>query len=180
MSVDNFIKEKVEVEDPDAEIVFSSSVPSEKTLSSDPERMILWIVGLRGVGKTTLGLALSEKLGRPFAEVDTAEDMDRVLVQRGIAAVAPDVVLDENCRKIMVESGRVFYLMGDALLVARRRTQSDMPGEKDIADVAVELRTVEPAMMQCMSSLLRAIDNVDELIESVNDALRVWERQGVL
>lgn len=112
--------------------------------------MILYLIGARGSGKTTLGQFLADRLGFPFVDLDRslcehvgksiAEivakdgwDMFRSLESEHLRAT-PDmaengnlvvgagggIVLNEENRKFLRDSGRVIWLNANAQTLARR------------------------------------------------------------
>jgi shikimate kinase len=109
--------------------------------------MIIFLVGLRGTGKTTVGRLLAERLGLPFHDADAElqateqrsirdivtadgeaafrdieERILKTLIGRGPAVIATGggVVLRPDNRKRMAESGKVVWLTADAATLWQR------------------------------------------------------------
>ncbi|MFL5340844.1 MAG: shikimate kinase [Gemmataceae bacterium] len=112
--------------------------------------MNLYLVGLRGTGKTTVGRLLAQRLGRPFFDADTEleaaagrpirdifttdgeahfrqleEATLANLASRGPAVIATGggVVLSEANRRRLKETGRVVWLTADTATLWQRLQQ---------------------------------------------------------
>ncbi|MFW5863427.1 MAG: shikimate kinase AroL [Desulfohalobiaceae bacterium] len=135
---------KYEVQEPEACKTYSHGQARE---ASNPGQENIFLIGLRGSGKTTLGQALAQELKLEFL------DMDQVLQERFGQSIADFVqeygwqefrrqeagLLQEICskkgqvvatgggcvllpenRQLLKEQGQVFYLMADVQTLASR------------------------------------------------------------
>jgi len=87
------IRNKVEVRNPDATMVLSHGAP-RKQARFDPREANIFLVGLRGSGKTTLGRLLAERLLAERLEVAFV-DTDDMIVQRAGTSIA-EIVADQG------------------------------------------------------------------------------------
>lgn len=170
------IKEKVEVEEPESTMTFrSSSRPAGGKAGAEVTRIFL--LGLQGSGKAMVGKAAAKSLSYAFVNASDSESLKAACVQdNAVIAVDPELVRSDTERSLLKESGKTLYLMGDALLIARKRRGDSPPDEDEIQAVAAEINAFEPLFMQTMDGILRAIEPVETLVENVQDALRVWNR----
>lgn len=139
-----FIRQKYEVQEAEARKTYTHGQARE---AFKPGQQNIFLIGLRGSGKTTLAQALAAKLGLDFL------DMDLLLQQRLGKSIADFVqengwqefrrqesrLLQEICskngqvvatgggcvlwaenRQLLSEQGTVFYLMADVALLASR------------------------------------------------------------
>lgn len=141
----DFIKKKIEVEDPQASMSFRPGQYKREPFSL--ERSNIYLIGMRGSGKTTVGRALAGALSSDFVDTDAlvvqsaGRDIDALVAQYGwehlrvletqalrqatllpgkVVATGGGIVLAGINRDLMSASGVCFYLAADAgLLVGR-------------------------------------------------------------
>lgn len=116
--------------------------------------MIIWLVGMMGVGKTSLGKRVAERLSVPFVDTDTMveseagmtiagiwddagesgfRERERAAVRAasavpGIVATGGGAILDEASREVMTGSGPVVWLQASPeTLVERLGETTDRP-----------------------------------------------------
>ena len=87
---------------------------------------LIYLVGPRACGKTTLGKALSEVLDVPYCDTDHSEE----LAGRGVVATGGGMVLAEANRRYMREHGRVFFLSAPVEVLAARLRRNPLEAQR--------------------------------------------------
>jgi shikimate kinase len=121
-----------------------------KQAQFDPQEANIFLVGLRGSGKTTLGRLVAERLALLFVDTDdvivqqAGESIAKIVSKQGwdvfrsmekevlrdvcsrrgqVVATGGGVVLDSGNRELLETSGVVFYLMADIATLTQRLAQ---------------------------------------------------------
>ncbi|MFO8032631.1 MAG: shikimate kinase AroL [Desulfohalobiaceae bacterium] len=143
-SVGRFIREKYQVQEPEARKTYTHGQARE---IFKPGQDKIFLIGLRGSGKTTLAKALARELGQDFLDMDQLLQhrmeksiaefvqengwqefrrqenrlLQEICGQNGLVVATGGgcVLLPEN-RRLLSEHGTVFYLMADVSLLASR------------------------------------------------------------
>jgi shikimate kinase len=137
------IQKKYDVAEADKTAVFRDGENATKAKSGDN----IFLVGLRGSGKSTVGRELAAKLGKTFVDMDDVVEakagasIAEIVVESGwprfrelerealqeiaatsgqVVATGGGVILDEANRATLKDRGKVFYLMADVGLLASR------------------------------------------------------------
>lgn len=151
-----FIRHKVEVRNPHATMVREHHAGHVRP-SFDPAANNVFLVGLRGSGKTTLGRMLAKRLGAAFVDTDQAvvrktgvsiaeivasrgwetfrsmesEALRDVCAQHGqVVATGGGIVLDPANRDLLEKSGVVIYLMADIATLAVRLAENPLAQQR--------------------------------------------------
>lgn len=142
-----FIRKKYDVENIDETVTHTLGGHAGDMTGDSLESSRVFLVGLRGAGKSTVGRVLAKRLGLSFSDLDDVveeqagktiaeivgeqgweafrsmehEALKAVCTGSGIV-VAPGggIVLDERNRKLMESCGKVIYLMADIPLLMSR------------------------------------------------------------
>lgn len=201
------IMRKAEVDEADKTAVYRPGLgfakpPREKVMPRN-----LFLVGLRGSGKTSLGRLLAETLGMTFVDTDEviqarAGKSVRELVEAGgwqafrdlesqvlaevcagegqVVATGGGVVERPENRKLLADSGLVFYLMTSIPTLVARLTA--VPGAEQRPPLSGlplgdELRQTfnrrEPLYMEIAAYYLQADRSLDELVAAVKEKLEL-------
>ena len=142
-----FIRKKYDVENSDETVTHTRGGHAGEGTGGAPESTRIFLVGLRGAGKSTVGRALAKRLGMAFSDLDNVVEKQagksiaeivqdhgweefRTMEHEALKAacagsgivVAPGggIVLDERNRKVMEAGGKVVYLMADVPLIISR------------------------------------------------------------
>ncbi len=140
-----FIKKKTEIEDAGASMTFKSGQFSKPPFSLESKN--IYLIGMRGSGKTTLGQALATALGCAFEDTDAVlvrdagQTIDEIVTTHGwdhfrdleaktlakvcglpgtVVATGGGIVLSAANRDLMYATGVSFYLAADAALLTGR------------------------------------------------------------
>ena len=165
----------------------------------------MWLVGMMGSGKSTIGRDLAQRLGVTFHDTDDLvgqragmsiaelfetigvvafRDLERQAVESvstatGVIATGGGVVLDEDLRRLMAETGLVVHLAAPAEVLASRVGTGQ--GRPLIAegDTAERLRAIAETRASLYHSVADIVietagmapsDVVDELERSWNES----------
>lgn len=167
-----FIRKKYEVENIDETVTHTLGGHAGDPVGVALESSIIFLIGLRGSGKSTVGRALAERLGLSFADLDDVveEQAGKTIAEivqaegweaframehealKGVCdgsgiVVAPGggIVLDERNRKLMEGAGKIVYLMADVPLLLSRLEKD--PGESQRPSLSG--RTQEEEILDC-------------------------------
>lgn len=202
-----FIRKKVVVEEPGASMIFRPGQFSRAPFSLNEKN--IYLIGMRASGKTTVGQALAASLGCAFLDTDalirekTGESIDALVSRSGwerfremekeaLAEVATlpgkvvgtggGVVLAEENRRLMGESGVIFYLAADVDLLVRRLSDDPQQAQRPALttfslheEVAAVMSEREPLYMACMHHMLQAHRTVPQLVDDILVALGLKE-----
>lgn len=167
----------------------------------------IYLIGMMGAGKSTLGQTLARELGRSFVDLDEriearagfpiAEIFDRYgeagfrdLESAALAELqtggAPVVALGGGTTKrpanrdILSESGCVVYLKADPATLAKRLADhADRPLLRDTTDPEATLRTLLARREPDYNDLADiVIDNEADLAATLDRLIRTLEDQG--
>ncbi|HDQ41355.1 MAG TPA: shikimate kinase AroL [Desulfonatronum sp.] len=163
-----FIRNKVKIANPDARMVRAHGVPRDGA-RFDPRKANIFLVGLRGSGKTTLGRLLAERLDVMFVDTDemvvrqAGKDIASIVASQGwagfrssekdtlreictrkgqVVATGGGIVLEPSNRALL-ESGLVFYLMAEIPTLEERLAKNPLPAQRPAlseASLVQELR----------------------------------------
>jgi shikimate kinase len=141
-----FIRNKVIVANPDASMV-RAQAGAVKRDRFNPREANIFLVGLRGSGKTSLGRLLAERTGAVFVDTDemvaglAGQDIAGIVADRGweafraletevlrdvcsrkgqVIATGGGIVLDPLNRSLMEHSGTVIFLMAELSTLGQR------------------------------------------------------------
>lgn len=165
----------------------------------------MWLVGMMGSGKTTVGETVARRVGVPFFDTDRMvvelarlpvseiwsgvgesgfRDLERRVVshvpERGfIAAAGGGAVIDEENREHMRKDGPVVWLRCDPEILARRVDGEEvrplLDGDQDVVDTLTRLLAERAHWYQEV-----ATDTVEtgdrEIADVVADIVRIWEQ----
>ncbi|MFW5489199.1 MAG: shikimate kinase AroL [Desulfovibrio sp.] len=195
------------VEDADKTAVYSRGKKASDAPGTSGAQGNVYLVGLRASGKTTLGKMLAERLGRSFVDTDElcvqqagmtiaelvqAQGWDgfreleaKVVRQVGetsgqVVATGGGVVLRDENRDVLRDTGRVFYLMADPGLLAGRLAkdpnEAQRPALTDMdlrQELAATLTEREPLYMGVANFILQAGAPLESLVEDVLEKLKM-------
>ncbi len=179
---------------------------------------VIFLVGMRGAGKTTLGRALADKLGWLFADTDEilcarcGKTVSEIVQEGGWsgfrkkeAALLRDVarpytvvstgggmILREENRRFMKETGFCCYLEASAALLARRQRDDPKLAQRPALKAGIEtlvggdpLRTEIVALLRERSALyqkaahrrLNVNQPLEQVLASLENAAREFEQK---
>lgn len=145
-----FIRKKVDIEDAGASMTFKPGQFTKQAFSLDTKN--IYLIGMRGCGKTTLGQALARALGCAFVDTDavlvrdSGQSIDEIVTTQGwdhfrsleeqilakvstlpgkVVATGGGIVLSAANRDLMYKTGVSFYLAADAALLTGRILRDD-------------------------------------------------------
>lgn len=151
-----FVQRRVEVAHPEATMVHVHGA-SKQSQRFDAGEANIFLVGLRGSGKTTLGRVLAARLGMPFVDTDeeivrrAGKDISNIVADSGweafrsmeanvlqevctgagqVVATGGGIVLDPQNRLLLDRSGVVFYLMADLSVLMQRLAKDPLAGQR--------------------------------------------------
>lgn len=204
-----FIRKKVDVEEPGASMVFRPGQFRRAPFSLDEKN--IYLIGMRASGKTTVGRALAASLGCGFTDTDavvtekSGESIEALVARHGwerfremetralaeaatlpgkVVGTGGGAVLAEENRRLMEESGVMFYLAADAAVLVRRLRNDPQTAQRPALtmlslhdEVAAVMSEREPLYMACMHHMLQAHREVEQLVEDILVALglREWD-----
>lgn len=149
----SFICKKFEVENPDEVMVFGKT----QHVVFDLAASNVFLVGLRGSGKTTLARKVADKLDASFVDTDSlvtrkaGTTIREIIEEKGwetfrkietavlrdvcsnrgqIVATGGGIVLAPENRDLLQKNGTTFYLMGNPPLLASRIEQDQATAEQ--------------------------------------------------
>lgn len=165
-----FIQKKAEIKEQEKSAVHGPKPPKPAS-----GRGNVFFVGPRASGKTTLGKAVAEKLGRPFTDSPDWEALAGLVKEGGqVAAITTDLLSQDGVTNLLHRGGKVFYLMVDAATLAARISGPGEPENIPLREeLYAELSTQEPLCMQVLHFILQGADGLSELTESVMEKLRI-------
>lgn len=129
---------------------------------------MIWLVGMMGSGKTTVGRRLAQELDLPFWDSDTEVEastgltvrrlweskgeaalrvaesavvQELAVLEEGVVATGGGVVLDPTNVEAMRDSGQVIWLSASASVLASRISGTDRP-LLDVDDIEGRLREI--------------------------------------
>ena len=150
-----FIKKKTEIEDAEASMTFKPGQYSKPAFSLETKN--IYLIGMRGSGKTTLAKALAVALGCAFVDTDevlvrdAGQSVDEIVSAHGwerfraleeqtlakvaglpgkVVATGGGIVLSAANRDLMYKTGVSFYLAADAALLTGRILRDDNPAQR--------------------------------------------------
>lgn len=147
---------------------------------------VIFLVGMRGSGKTTLGRALADKLGWLFADTDEmlcarcGKTVSELVQQEGwggfrkkeaallrdlaqpymVIATGGGMVLREENRRFMKETGFCCYLQAPADLLARRLRDDPKPAQRPQLNPGIETLVGGDPLRAEIVALLRERDGL--------------------
>lgn len=151
-----FIRHKTEVRNPDATMVHKQGATLGR-VRFDPAASNIFLVGLRGSGKTTLGRMLAHRLNLAFEDTDALVvqlakmSIADIVVNRGwpafrdmeqkvlrdvcalhgqVVATGGGIVLDPANRDLLGKSGIVIYLMADITTLVGRLAENPLAEQR--------------------------------------------------
>lgn len=161
-----FIRKKYDVENPEETAVHKLGGQAGDRERFSLQSGLLFLVGLRGSGKSTVGRAVADRLGLRFVDLDdliekrVGKTIARIVQDSGWeafrtlehaaleevcatsgAVVAPGggVVLDERNRALLESGGKIFYLMADVpVLKARLEKDPNFSQRPALSDKSLE------------------------------------------
>ncbi len=177
---------------------------------------VIFLVGMRGSGKTTLGRALADKLGWLFADTDEmlcarcGRTVSEIVQEEGwggfrkreaallhdvarpytVVATGGGMILREENRRFMKETGLCCYLQAPADLLARRLRDDPKAAQRPALKAGIETLVGGDPLRAEIVALLRERDglyqkaahrrlNVNQPLERVFAALEETAREFV-
>jgi shikimate kinase len=162
----------------------------------------LWLIGMMGAGKSTVGQELAERMSRPFVDVDDEvtsqagrsiaelwndngehhfRALEAAAVERiadgppAVIATGGGVVLDQSNVTTMRSSGRVVWLAGRVATLERRvgsGTGRPLLAAGDAADHLAALLDTRREHYGDAADV--TIDTDDRTIEAIVDQIEAW------
>lgn len=151
-----FIRKVVEVRNP-GETMVHAQATSRQRAPFDPLGSNIFLVGLRGSGKTTLGKLLADRLVVEFVDTDEAiirqagQDIAGIVADKGwdafrtletqalrdicaqkgqVVATGGGIVLDPGNQELLQKSGVVFYLIVKIPTLVQRLGKNPLTGQR--------------------------------------------------
>ena len=166
---------------------------------------VIFLVGMRGAGKTTLGRALADKLGWLFADTDEilcarcGKTVSEIVQEGGWsgfrkkeAALLRDVarpytvvstgggmILREENRRFMKETGFCCYLEASADLLARRQRgiETLVGGDPLRTEIVALLRERSALYQKAAHRRLNVNQPLEQVLASLENAAREFEQK---
>jgi shikimate kinase len=162
----HFIKKKTEVHDPDRRMSVRLGEGLDRVAGKE-RRDNVYILGLPGSGRSTLGRLLAERLGLDFVDLDEdAAPDDAPEVLRGLANESGKVVAlgrfavdDPGLAALLPASGRMVALMADVPEIMRRLDGDEALRERLVRD----LNDLEPRLLAMARNMVRSDKPAEEL-----------------
>jgi shikimate kinase len=174
-------------------------------------KSLLFLIGYRGTGKTTLGRPLAERLGWDFVDADVFleakyrktirvmfadegeaafRDKESTVLrelcnaERCVIATGGGIILREENRRLLRESGLVVWLMADVPTIAERMEADPTSAERrpnltigGTVEIEDALRIREPLYRQCADLEIATTGRSPEaLIEAI---LTRWNSSNI-
>jgi len=162
---DHFIKDKAEVKDADATMVFGKK--TELDVFS-PENGIIFFIGFTGSNRGKLAALLSKRLGMNVQqpeEIASIEALQSLCQQKGSIIIIPqDAMRNEDIRTALRSLGKVFYLMTELLHIAHNL---GLDAEQGREKLGTDFSDLEPHMLASLHFILHGWKEPEDLVENV-------------
>ena len=162
----------------------------------------MWLIGMMGSGKSSVGRALAERVGEPFHDTDRlvgdragmsiselfetigvtafrdleAQAVESVSTQRGVIATGGGVVLDPRLRELMGESGVVVHLSAPPKTLATLIGSGEVRPLVQEGDTLARVTQIATERRDLYESAADVVVETDGLshTEVVDELERVW------
>ncbi|GFK92891.1 hypothetical protein NNJEOMEG_00719 [Fundidesulfovibrio magnetotacticus] len=157
----NPIRKRFDVQEPGKSATFSSATALAAIGGASGN---LYFVGLEGSGRRSLARAAAPRLGLAFAEAATRAQLDRALAGKGltVAVTGDSLLLEEGVAEALRASGKVFYLMSVAPILARR-----LGDLSRLEELAARVERMEPVFFGAAHFILPLASSEEEMLEDV-------------
>lgn len=162
----------------------------------------MWLIGMMGSGKSSVGGALAGRVGEPFHDTDMlvggragmsipelfetigvtafrdleAQAVEAVSTQRGVIATGGGVVLDRRLRELMAETGVVVHLAAPPETLAERIGPGDGRPLVQEGDTLARITQIASSRRDLYESAAHLVIETQGLshAEVVDELERVW------
>lgn len=162
----------------------------------------MWLIGMMGSGKSSVGRVLAERVGEPFHDTDRlvgeragmsipelfetigvtafrdleAQAVEAVSTQRGVIATGGGVVLDRRLRELMRETGVVVHLSAPPDTLAERIGSGEgrpLVEEGDTLARVTQIASERSGLYESAADVVVETDGISHP-EVVDELERVW------
>lgn len=162
----------------------------------------MWLIGMMGSGKSSVGRAVAERVGEPFHDTDRlvgeragmsiselfetigvaafrdleAQAVEAVSTERGVIATGGGVVLDQRLRAVMAETGVVVHLSAPPETLAERIGSGEgrpLVQEGDTLARVTRIASERRALYESAAHLVIETDGLGHT-QVVDELERVW------
>jgi hypothetical protein len=159
------IKLRVDVQEEDASRTFSGDLARASIGGASGN---LFFIGLSGVGRRELALASVGALGLSYVDADSPHALKAALGGSGQAVAVTGVDLNDAIIQAMRSSGKVFYIMTAAAILAKR-----LGDVSRLAELAAEVERLDPVFMRAAHFIMPLAATPEEMLDDVREKARL-------
>ncbi|MFP5222685.1 MAG: hypothetical protein ACLGSA_10390 [Acidobacteriota bacterium] len=155
------MKLRIGVQEEDASRTFSGDLATAVIGGASGN---LFFIGLPGVGRRDLALASAGALGLSYVDADSPHALKAALASSGQAVAVTGVALNDALIKALRSSGKVFYIMTAAPILAKR-----LGDVSRLEELAAEVERLEPVFMRAAHFIMPLAATPQEMLEDVRE-----------
>ena len=157
----NAIRLRIDVQEEDASRTFSGDLARASIGGASGN---LFFIGLPGVGRRELALASAGALGLSYVDADSPHALKAALGGSGQAVAVTGVEVNDAVIQAMRSSGKVFYIMTAAAILAKR-----LGDVSRLEELAAEVERLDPVFMRAAHFIMPLAATPEEMLEDVRE-----------
>lgn len=161
----NAIKLRVDVQEEDATRTFPGDLAQASIGGASGN---LFFIGLPGVGRRDLARASAGALGLAYADADSPQALKAALGGSGQSVAVTGVTLNDALIQALRSSGKVFYIMTAAPILAKR-----LGDVSRLEELAAEVERLDPVFMRAAHFIMPLAATPEEMLEDVREKARL-------
>jgi len=161
----NAIRLRVDVQEEDASRTFSGDLAKACIGGASGN---LFFIGLSGVGRRELALASAGALGLSYVDADSPHALKAALGSSGQAVAVTGMELNDAVIQAMRSSGKVFYIMTAAAILAKR-----LGDVSRLEELAAEVERLDPVFMRAAHFIMPLAATPEEMLDDVREKARL-------
>lgn len=161
----NAMKHRIDVQEEDASRTFSGDLAKAAIGGASGN---LFFIGLPGVGRRDLARASAGALGLAFVDADSPHALKAALGGSGQSVAVTGVALNDALIQALRTSGKVFYIMTAAPILAKR-----LGDVSRLEELAAEVERLEPVFMRAAHFIMPLAATPEEMLEDVREKARL-------